>query len=89
MAAARLRGRDPGVIMLAAAAAAAARAEQAGWVVAAAASVCCRRCLADAVAEAGGALKRLPAPKAVADGEGSVVAVLWRGQVDGERRKKL
>ena len=93
MAAARLRGREPGVIMLAAAAAAAVRTDQeAGFVAAAAAAsacCCCRRCLADAVAEDGGALKRLPAPKAVAEGEGSVVAVFVVGERRGGGGKKL
>jgi len=84
MAAARLRGSDPGVTIDDAAALAAARAEEAGFVVAAA-SLWCRSSLADAAADDGGALKRLPAPKAVAEGEGSVAAVfLERG--GGEKR---
>ena len=79
MAAARLRGSDPGVTIDDAAALAAARAEEAGFVVAAA-SLWCRSSLADAAADDEGALKRLPAPKAVAEGEGSVAAVfLERG----------
>jgi hypothetical protein len=88
IAAARLRGREPGVIIVeaaAAAAAAAAREEAAGFV-AAAASVSCRLCLAEAVAEEGGtapAWKRDPAPKAVAEGEGSVAAVV--GEEEEER----
>ena len=63
-----------------------ARAEEAGFVVAAA-SLWCRSSLADAAADDGGALKRLPAPKAVAEGEGSVAAVfLERGGGGGERK---
>jgi hypothetical protein len=86
MAAARLRGSDPGVTIDDAAALAAARAEEAGFVVAAA-SLWCRSSLADAAADDGGALKRLPAPKAVAEGEGSVAAVfLERGGGGGERK---